>query len=77
MPDHPRGRPAAAGLAPDIRDRLIRLLAGELIAAWDAAVTAGAAPTGLAEIVGERQRAIRRCDPAPTAFRSKPRPGSP
>lgn len=53
------GRPVACGmLTPTTRDRLVRLLAVELMAAWNAALAVGATPDELVNIVVNRRRAI-------------------
>ena len=46
-------------MAPEVRDQLRSLIVAELGVAWDAAVTAGADPEALAEIVEERRRRIQ------------------
>lgn len=45
-------------LTPTTRDRLVRLLAVELMAAWNAALAVGATPDELVNIVVNRRRAI-------------------
>lgn len=45
-------------VTPTTRNRLVRLLASELLAAWNAALTAGATPDELVNIVVNRLRAI-------------------
>lgn len=48
----------------EVRNRLVRLLATEVTAAWDAAVTAGGEPDQLGRIIDERRRAIERASAA-------------
>jgi hypothetical protein len=60
MAEHPIERPEPAEfLRPDIRNRLVRLLTGEIAAACEAALAAGVRPEELVEFVRRRRRAIR------------------
>jgi hypothetical protein len=49
---------AAARLSPEQRERVRQAIIGELIRAWDAAVSAGVPAEALAGIIDERRRAI-------------------
>jgi hypothetical protein len=55
MADRPT---SPGGLCPEVRDRLVRLLADELGTACDAAVAAGSDPRRVAELIDERRRSI-------------------
>jgi hypothetical protein len=47
-----------ARFSPEQREQVRQAIVGELIRAWDAAVTAGVPADTLAEIIEERRRAI-------------------
>jgi len=64
MAELPSDRPIVfRAAAPEVRDRLARLLTAELMMAWDRAVSQGAPPVDLATTVHRRCRAIREMLP--------------